>query len=172
MATQEYSRYHTGAVWDEEYRDLEYIQEPFNDLAQLATWQAQGYQNVQTGYMCDMRSPQPVWNPYIVKFFEQRGWKDIGTSYYRMGPGVILPTHRDLYSRYVDIYKLQDQEHNIRRAIVFLEAWKSGHYLEVCGEPITGWTAGDIVEWSYDAPHLAANMGTEYRYTLQITGHV
>jgi hypothetical protein len=28
------------------------------------------------------------------------------------------------------------------------------------------------VEWQYDAPHMAANMGIEPRYTLQITGHI
>jgi hypothetical protein len=172
MATHGYSRYHTGAVWDEEYRDLDYIQEQFNDPDKLAEWQQMGYQNVATGYMCDMRSPQPVWNPYIVGFFAQRGWRDIGTSYYRMGPGCILPNHSDLYKRYVNIYDLQGLEHTIRRAIVFLENWKSGHYLEVAGDAITGWAAGDIVEWSYDAPHLAANMGLENRYTLQVTGHI
>jgi hypothetical protein len=37
---------------------------------------------------------------------------------------------------------------------------------------MVSWVAGQTVEWQYDAPHMAANMGTEPRYTLQITGHV
>jgi len=29
-----------------------------------------------------------------------------------------------------------------------------------------------VIEWAYDTPHMAANIGLEPRYTLQITGHV
>ena len=59
----------------------------------------------------------------------------------------------------------------IYRALVLLEDWKSGHYLEVTEQPVVGWAAGTVVEWTYDAPHMAANIGLEDRYTLQITGH-
>jgi len=31
--------------------------------------------------------------------------------------------------------------------------------------------SGDWISWNYDTPHMAANIGTEPRYTLQITGH-
>jgi len=87
-------------------------------------------------------------------------------------PGTILPTHSDLYVKYIQLFNLQGQEHTIRRAVVYLEDWKSGHYGEYCGNPLTKWQAGDTVEWQYDAPHMAANMGIEPRYTLQITGHI
>jgi len=53
-----------------------------------------------------------------------------------------------------------------------LEDWKSGHYFEGMGNPVTQWRAGDAVEWDYDTPHMAANIGLEPRYTLQITGWV
>jgi hypothetical protein len=172
MAIQECSKYHIDCFWNKEYTRLTYIQEQFNDAAKLAEWQAIGYQNVATGYMCDMRSPQPSWNNQIVDIFKHKGWQDIGTSYYRMPAGAILPTHSDLYLKYVKIFNLQGQEHSIRRAIVFLEDWQSGHYLECAGEPITQWRAGDTVEWTYDTPHLAANTGITPRYTLQITGHL
>ena len=64
------------------------------------------------------------------------------------------------------------KEHTIRRALVLLEDWKSGHYLEAMGEPVVGWRAGQVVEWTYDTPHSAANVGFADRYTLQITGHI
>jgi hypothetical protein len=70
------------------------------------------------------------------------------------------------------LFDLKGQEHTIHRAIVFLEDWASGHYLEIDGEPIIKWTAGDVVIWCYDTPHMAANMGLTPRYTLQITGHI
>jgi hypothetical protein len=55
---------------------------------------------------------------------------------------------------------------------VFLEDWKPGHYAEYNSTAKIDWQAGDVVEWCYDAPHMAANMGLEPRYTLQITGHL
>lgn len=122
--------------------------------------------------MCDMRRAQPSWNQRFVEFFRERGWNNIGTSYYRMDTGTVLPTHGDLYSRYVKLFDLKGREHHIRRAIVFLEPWKSGHYFEALGQALTGWQAGYTVEWTYDTPHMAANLGPEPRYTLQITGHL
>ena len=119
-----------------------------------------------------MRSAQPSWNRIIIEVFDQLGWQDIGTSYYRMMPGTILPTHQDLYKKYVDIFGLQGQEHTIRRAVIFLQDWQPGHYLEAMNEPVVKWRAGDVVEWCYDTPHMAANIGSVPRYTLQVTGHV
>ena len=172
MATHEILKYHIPKFWDDAFKHLNYTNEHFNDTASIATWLAQGYSNRFTGDMCDMRSAQPRWNQQFVNIYRELGWKDIGTSYYRMGTGTILPTHGDLYLRYIDLFNLQGQEHRIRRAIVFLEDWKPGHYFEGNDVAKVDWRAGDVVEWQYDAPHLAANLGLEPRYTLQITGWV
>jgi hypothetical protein len=83
-----------------------------------------------------------------------------------------MPEHSDLYKRYIELFDLQGQEHRIRRALVLLEDWQPGHYLEIMGEPIVKWQAGTVVQWDYDTPHMAANIGIEDRYTLQITGHL
>jgi hypothetical protein len=122
--------------------------------------------------MCDMRRPQPSWNQQFVDYFARLGWQDIGTSYYKMDTGTVLPVHRDRYKKYVELFDLQGREYAIRRAIVFLEDWASGHYLELQRVPITGWRRGFTVIWAYDAPHMAANIGITPRYTLQITGHI
>jgi len=172
MATHVVVKSHIAQFWDDEFKNLDYINESFNDNANVAYWLALGYANQFTGDMCDMRSPQPSWNHVFVDIYAKLGWKDIGTSYYRMNTGTILPTHSDLYLRYVDVFGLQGQEHTIRRAVVFLEDWQPGHYAEYADQPYTAWHAGDVVEWSYDTPHMAANMGLTPRYTLQITGHL
>ena len=172
MVTHAVVRYSLDPIWDHEYKTLNYQQEQFNDPVKLAEWADMGYQNVATGYMCDMRSPQPSWNHRIVEHFKAMGWQDIGTSYYRMGPGVILPEHSDLYTKYISLFNLQGREHTIRRAVVFLEDWKPGHYLDIMSAPIVSWQRGDVVEWTYDTPHTAANVGRTDRYTLQIPGHV
>jgi hypothetical protein len=172
MAILDTSRYNIYRFWDNEYQHLDYVQEPFNDPDSVALWLSQGYQCKITGDLCDMRHRLPAWTDRFIELYQQRGWQDIGVAFYRMHTGTVMPEHRDLYRRYVEVFNLQGRETTIRRAIVFLEDWKSGHYLELNGHPVVQWQAGDTVEWQYDAPHMAANIGLEPRYTLQITGHM
>jgi hypothetical protein len=155
-----------------EYKTLDYIHEEFNDPENLKLWTDLGYANKFSGDMCDMRSAQPSWNQRFIEIFAGLGWKDIGTSYYRMTTGTILPTHGDLYLKYIQLFNLQGREHTIRRAIVFLEDWQPGHYAEYQNTAYVNWRAGSVIEWVYDTPHMAANLGLTPRYTLQITGHV
>jgi hypothetical protein len=165
-------KYQLYPFWDTEYKTLHYINEQFNNTDQITRWKDQGYADKFTGDMCDMRSQQPSWNQRFLDMFAEQGWKDIGTSYYRMKTGTILPTHSDLYLKYIDLFDLQGLEHTIRRAIVFLEDWQPGHYAEYLDQAHVNWSAGSTVEWAYNTPHMAANMGPTDRYTLQITGHV
>lgn len=171
MATHVVTKYGLDKFWDDEFKTLNYITEPFNDPVSVNQWLSQGYQGKVIGEMCDMRHVLPSWNHKFVEFYESMGWKDVGVSYYRMRTGTVMPEHQDLYRRYIEVFNLQGQEETINRALVLLEDWKSGHYLEVNGVPIVNWKAGQVVEWTYDTPHMAANIGLADRYTLQITGH-
>jgi hypothetical protein len=165
-------QYQLHPFWDNSYVHLDYVNETFNDLHQLMVWRGQGYANRFTGDMCDMRNAQPTWNLRFLEIFAGKGWQDIGTSYYRMTAGTVLPTHQDRYLKYISLYDLHGREHAIRRAIVFLEDWQPGHYAEYEDRSFVNWRAGAVVEWTYDTPHMAANLGPTPRYTLQITGHV
>jgi len=167
-----HAKYKIPVFWSDEYKSLNYVHEQFNDSESLKKWKALGYSDKVTGDMCDMRSPQPKCNNQFINIFTEMGWKDIGTSYYRMDTGTVLPTHSDLYLRYIELYNLQGQEQHIRRAVIFLEDWRPGHYSEINGEGMSFWTAGTTLEWQYDAPHAAANIGIDPRYTLQLTGHI
>lgn len=170
--TYKLHKYQLYPFWDEEFKTLDYVTEPFNDPLQIRKWQQEGYCDNFTGEMCDMRSQQPSWNSRFLEIFEGQGWKNIGTSYYRMNTGTILPTHSDIYKKYIELFDLKGKEQNIRRAIVFLEDWQPGHYAEYMDQAYINWKAGAVVEWHYDTPHMAANLGLAPRYTLQITGHV
>jgi hypothetical protein len=169
---ESFNVYNIDVFWDNEFQNLDYIQEKFNNEEDVERWLSQGYQSKICGEMADMRSRQPSWNYKFVDFFESKGWKDIGTSYYRMTSGTVMPVHQDRYVRYSRLFDLADRQQDIRRALVMLEDWKSGHYLEVESKAIVEWRAGMVVEWYHDTPHMAANLGLEPRYTLQITGHV
>lgn len=164
--------YHIERFWDDEFKTIQYISEPFNDPASVEQWLARGYPAKFCGELADMRHSLPSWSDRFIKRYHKAGWKDIGLAFYRMRTGTVLPVHQDTYKRYIEVFDLRGQEHRIRRAIVFLEDWKPGHYSEVNGCPYMQYRAGHTVEWHYDTPHMAANIGLEDRYTLQITGHL
>lgn len=172
MATPASFKYHIDHFWDNKFKTLDYISEPFNDPDTVTMWQRQGYTNKICGELCDMRHSLPVWADRFIAIYTELGWKDIGLAFYRMPTGTVMPVHSDLYRRYVELFDLQGREHTIKRALLLLEDWKSGHYLEVDGRAYTNWYAGDVVEWTYSTPHMAANLGLEDRYSLQITGHL
>jgi hypothetical protein len=156
-------------VWEHLHHNLPYIHEPFNNDHDVELWRSLGYtQSRFTGDMYDMRFDEPDWMAAVRELIpvENFAW-----SLYRMRPGDVLPEHRDIYLRYREIYNIEDTA-QIRRYIIFLEDWQSGHYLEIDGTPILQWRAGQGVYWHGDTPHLAANIGKTSRYTLQITGTI
>ena len=152
--------------WGYQHRYLNYVRESFNCQEDLVLWRSQGYsQEHFTGEMYDMRNPMPLW---AEKFFSAFEGNNIGLSFYKMNTCNILPQHRDTYNRYIKLFNIQDTS-KIHRAVIFLEDWQPGHIFEIERNPITNWKAGEYVLWQYDAEHMAANLGLEPRYTLQVT---
>jgi len=86
----------------------------------------------------------------------------------RMAPGKILPYHRDLFKTYKKRNNISDNQ-DILRIIVFLEDTKAGHQLWIEDQPCYG-KAGSYFGWERDTIHMAANLGWEDRYIMQITG--
>ena len=174
METRDWGAGKLDPFWNDEYKHLNYSIEPFNNTRDLQRWRREGYVHPDshfTGAMCDMRNPQPSWNSQLIRWAESKfGITDVGTSYYRMGTGVILPTHGDIYRKYIELFGCEVE--HIIRVLVMLEDWKSGHYLELAGTAYANWQAGDYFWWRGSTPHMAANIGTEKRYTIQITGHL
>lgn len=164
--------YHIERFWDNEFKNIAYIEEPFNDADSVARWIDQGYSAKVCGELADMRHQLPQWAARFIDIYQAQGWKDIGIAFYRMRTGTVMPVHQDLYRRYIEVFDLQGQEQTICRALCLLEDWQPGHYLEVNGRAYVHWRAGRTVEWHYDTPHMAANIGLADRYSLQITGHL
>jgi len=153
--------------WGQLHHGLPYANEPFNDPQAEAQWRPLGFTQTRfTGDMYDMRNPELFWITPFRKCFD---FTHFSWSVYRMAPGTVLPEHQDTYQRFREIHRLSLTQ-SVVRAIVFLEDWQRGHYLELNGHPIVQWQAGDWVQWRDDLPHIAANVGKTPRYTLQITG--
>lgn len=175
--TETHDKWHKGHIepfWTtESFTKLNYTLHPFNNQKDLQKWKRQGYvipPTHFTGMLCDMSNPQSDWTNHIVDWFKQTySAHNVGTSYYRMGTSVILPLHKDIYKKYRELHKIKLED--CVRAVVFLEDWKSGHYFEIDNNPILKWKKGDYVYWESNVAHMAANIGVDYRYTLQLTGH-
>jgi hypothetical protein len=158
---------HVAPWWQQDYQELAYVHEPFNNARDLAQWRNLGFtQQRFTGELYDMRFREPEW---IAPFRDQFPMQHFSWSVYRMRPGDVLPEHGDTYERFCKIHAVSDIQ-TIRRYIVFLEDWKRGHYFEIEGAPVVQWKAGTWVSWQGDTLHVAANIGSECRYTLQLTG--
>lgn len=131
-----------------------------NDASDLAR-----YDNLLTSdRLIDV--PQYLISPFE-NFFSQ--YKQKVYAIHRMNPATILPIHTDQYNYYKKNFNVSGIK-DITRIIIFLENRKPGHILEIDGDLVCDWKAGDYVSWSGNTKHLAANLGSDYRYTLQITG--
>lgn len=153
--------------WDDEFKEFEYQYLPHKDDSMVQDWKAQGYANMHLNGAIHPLNDRD----YAQQFLKIFNWKDAGAALYKMNTGDVLPVHQDHYITYQRVFNIADTG-CIWRAIVFMEDWKSGHYFEIDGEPFTNWKQGDYVVWNYDVPHMAANLGVDPRYTMQITGSV
>lgn len=153
--------------WGTKHRELPYLHEPFNNDQDLEHWQKLGFTQTRfTGDMYDMRQSEPNW---IEPFRRLLPLTHFSWSVYCMRPGDVLPQHGDTFQRFRQLYGISDVG-QIKRYIVFLETWQSGHYFEIDGMPISLWSAGEWISWNGSTLHMAANLGSTNRYTLQITG--
>jgi len=86
----------------------------------------------------------------------------------KMEVGQVLPWHADRYITFIKNKQVRDKS-RIMRIIVFLEDSVPGHQLWIGDKLCTG-EAGSYFGWNYNTEHMAANLGKQDRYTLQITG--
>jgi hypothetical protein len=152
---------------------MPYFYEKFNDGDTMAQWD-RTYQNLKfdIGHQADYRVHQPACTQQVIELLSQNGVEldNIGTSYYKMMPGNLLPYHQDQYVSYCQYHSTTIDQ--VWRAIVFLQDWQPGFLFEIDGKPVTEYSAGTYVVWQGTVPHMAGNLGKIPRYTLQITGTI
>jgi hypothetical protein len=165
---EKWKRGHLGRFWDlNEIKKFDYVRQPITD-EEVEQWKSQGYDHVKsfTGQMYDNRNPMPDWVQNFKGLFYK--YKNMTFTFYKMSTLEIMPTHSDHYRTYRKMFDTKYE--NVHRILVMLQDWKPGHYLEIDGQGITDWIAGDYFIWKGNCNHAAANIGIEDRYTLQITG--
>lgn len=166
--TKKWYQGHIEPWWDDSFKSLDYKSRPLTSQDDEKKWieQGHGYFRNLNGMDYNMKDGMPE---YAMRFLTLFDWKDQGLVYFKMLQGDALPEHQDQYIYYRKLFHIEDPN-QIFRCIIFLEDWKSGHYFEIDKHCISNWRQGDYVCWNNDVPHAAANIGTEPRYTIQITG--
>lgn len=86
----------------------------------------------------------------------------------KQNPGNTIPIHRDQFFK---IYKDNPSEkRKMVRINIFLEDWKTGHFLQYNDTIVNKWKAGQGYMWDNTVEHLSCNAGLLPKYTLQISG--
>ena len=83
-------------------------------------------------------------------------------------PGNIIPCHKDYFKDFKKKYP--SESYYIIRYIIFTKDWQTGHLLQAGNSFITHWKAGDVITWYPDRLHLSANVGSENKWTFNVTG--
>jgi hypothetical protein len=95
------------------------------------------------------------------------GMDVVTVSSIKQPPGQVVPWHRDTF--FLLKKKFPDRPQPVR-ALIMLEDWKVGHYVQHDDAVFTHWSAGDGFIWDEDILHLGANAGMQDKFTLQISG--
>jgi hypothetical protein len=137
-----------------------------NRNSEMKKWRDMGYYHESfSGGMYDSRNPMPDWTNTVA---QQLGLDNAGFVFYKMTTLDIMPQHVDHFNTYCRIFEVDRKD--VYRALLFLEDWQPGQYLEIEKKALTSWKAGDYVMWQADVEHASANIGTSERFALQITG--
>lgn len=74
-------------------------------------------------------------------------------------------------SKAIDIVQHHTEQPNLVIILVMLEDWKPGHYLEIDGEGIVNWNAGDYFAFNSYVPYATSNIGRveDIKYILKMT---
>ena len=113
---------------------------------------------------------QRWWNDNELDFIQignLLGMEVVTISSIKQPPGQVAPWHRDTF--FLLKKKLPTRSQPVR-ALIMLEDWKVGHFVQHDNAVFTHWSAGDGYIWDEDILHLGANAGMENKYTLQVSG--
>jgi hypothetical protein len=158
--------------WVDNHKNLEYHSEYFKDQDLLNNWCKGGIKKTQTKiYLHQIDQPYSWMNNIVTQVNNVFNLADCSYAFHKITPGNFLPMHSDRFDFFKERFSVVDIN-NIRRIIIFLDKGHDGHLLIVNNQCYINWKKGDYVCWSGSDPHLAANLGTHDRYTLQITGVV
>ena len=122
----------------------------------------QNYKDSAGAYLCNDLPKK------FIKIAESFGLDKTVVAMQKMNVGQVLPWHIDTCSTYIKNNNIKNKK-DIIRIIVFVDDTRPGHQLWIKDMLCAG-EAGSYCGWKFGTKHMAANLGEQDRYTLQITG--
>jgi len=164
----EIERGHCGTMWKQEYKYLQYTYDPI-DQYQLAKYVDEGYTNIKS-FVCETYNDVNILPPWVVKTSGIFGLYSQQYEFLKVRPLDIAPPYNPSVRRYRDKYKVDRAD--VWHAVLMLEDWQPGQYIEVNGEPFVRWTQGDWFKWknTTDSSFSYTNVGQTNWYMMHVTG--
>jgi hypothetical protein len=160
---------HIEPNWNiEDFKTLNYKFDTHKDDRLLNEYASHGHSKMYMtlwNYFQPNPMPKSVDN-YIIPAFDHLDHIAIAINLFK--PGQYLPMHVDLFGRYKQVNKLNNEE--VTRIIIMLEDSQPGQVSQACGKTFGEWVAGDWIQWDSDDPHAVYNLSMHNRYAIQITG--
>ena len=158
--------------WGDKHKTLNYKFEDLNTGVTVPKeWNVGNsrkiFQNLEIGIH---RFDHPYeWMNCVTQEIEKLSLTSVFYCVHCLTPGNFLPRHSDTFEYYAKANNVVDIN-RIVRIIIFLDDAEPGQFLHVDNEYYTDYKKGDVAYWTGGTPHLAANLSTVNRYTMQITG--
>jgi hypothetical protein len=111
MVTHVVREYHIERFWDDEFKKLDYIQEPFNDPVSVLRWNSQGYTSKICGALCDMRHQLPAWTSKFIKMYEVRPKQDVSK---------LLQLDKERHTKLVNLLKGYSETESLIKYLVLM----------------------------------------------------
>lgn len=99
---------------------------------------------------------------------EKLGIETVTVSTIMQPPGNVIPLHRDTFFQIKK--RFPESKRTIVRCNIYMEDWRTGHFLQYDDKICTHWKQGDGHMWDSEILHLGANAGMEDKHTLQVSG--
>tara|TARA_B100001093_G_C26788877_1_gene998038 strand:- start:1277 stop:1765 length:489 start_codon:yes stop_codon:yes gene_type:complete len=149
----------------EDFINLEYISKGGYSSDVFALYSQEIYKKIINNDVYHLPNPMPAFVDTVLKNFDYR---IKAPAFNRMSPGNVLPLHKDKYKIFMNQNNIKDIN-SVYRFIIFLEDSKPGHFMQIGNKIFSQWQSGDYVKWQGQTLHAAYNLGSEDRYTLQVT---
>lgn len=155
-----------GIGWNNEHRYLQYTYEPISQH-QKAKYVEDGYSAV-TSFVGETYSD--ILPPWVYNLNNTFGLHDQQYEFMKIRPLDIAPPYNISTARYKEKYNVDKNE--VWHAVLMLEDWQPGQYIEINGQPFAKWVAGDWFKWQGKptATFSYSNVGQYNYYILCVTG--
>jgi len=112
----------------------------------------------------------PKLGPNLLPILDHFKYQHQSYNLLKITTGCSIAWHFDTFSSLVKRENLsREQWDNLYRSIILLEDWRPGQVIEIGNEVVSHWHAGDVLTYSSQVWHGAANFGKDDLVVMQLS---